>query len=115
MALPKKTKQPAGSGAAGAPAAEAELHVEDKPVAGHAGQPTGAAVAAAKASVGEFLELASVEFDHPVPFNRTESSCRLRNIDVVLEERGDFIYVYGQAFACKVPISRVLHVVYVNK
>lgn len=56
-----------------------------------------------------------VEFDHPVPFNRSEASCRLKTGEVGLEERDGFVFVYGNAFACKVPVSRVLHVVYVSK
>lgn len=55
-----------------------------------------------------------VEFDHPVPYNRADSSCRLRSVDVRLEEREGFIWVYGAGFACKVPMQRVLHAVYVG-
>ena len=55
-----------------------------------------------------------VEFDHPVPYNRADSSCRLRSVDVRLEEREGFIWVYGAGFACKVPMHRVLHAVYVG-
>ena len=115
MALPKKTRQPAGSDAASAPAAEAELHNADQPVAGPTGQPPGTAVASVKAGPGRHIGLASVEFDHPVPFNRTESSCRLKAGEVVLEESDGCILVYGMDFTCKVPLSRVKHIVYVSK
>lgn len=50
-----------------------------------------------------------------MPFNRTESSCRLKAGDVVLEESDGCILVYGMDFTCKVPLSRVKHIVYVSK
>ena len=110
MALPKKTGRGTGEANASAPAAKAELHVQDEALPAPTGPAPGTSVAAIQIA-SSFLS--AVEFDHPVPYSRDGLTRMIRAKDVKgLDFEGEVVVITGDDFVCKVPISRVYHLIY---